>query len=187
MEDSALVAWVKRQIHDEATFKRFVDSVKSNPRSIYSVSEIASLSAKLEQLKIQKRAIMTKLIEQERRMAGLDTAGAEAAAKAAEAQECAKTWAIVAAVMAVVVAVVIVSIAIVTSVFTAGTVDLAATDLARVYVGTGAELVRARFTTANQRYADCVAAAKRLAPAQQAKALAACQAALLMDKAVFIG
>ena len=187
MADSDLVAWVKREIRDGATFKKFVDDVKRNPKSIYTNTAIANLSTKLDQLKLPKRGIVTKLIEKEREMAGLQAASAEAAAKAADAQECAKTWSIVSAVFAVVVAVVLATIAVVVASFTAGTVDAAATDLATVYAGTGAELVRSRFTAANNRYLQCVAAAKLLPLTQQPKALAACQAALLTDKIAYIG
>ena len=187
MEDPGLVAWVKKEIRDGATFKKFVDDVKRNPRSIYSNASIAALSARLDQLKTQKRALATKIIVKEREMAGLSASSADAAAKAAEAQECAKTWSIVTAVLAVVVAVVLVTIAVVVAAFTAGTVDIAATELVTLYAGTGAEVVRAKFTSADQRYAQCVAAAKRLPAAEQPKALAACQATLLTDKIAYIG
>jgi hypothetical protein len=184
MADSGLVDWVKREIRDEATLKKFVDAVKRDPRSIYSVSAIASLSARLDTLKTQKRAVVAALIQQERKLAGLEATSAEAAAKAAEAQECAKIWSLVAAVL---VAVIVAVIAIVVTVFSSQAVYTEALNLAKVYAGTGAELVRAKFSTADQRYAQCVAAAKALPVAQQPKALAACQAALLTEKIAYIG
>jgi hypothetical protein len=187
MRDSGLVALVKKTIRDDASLKRFVDSVKRDPKSIYANPEIAELSSRLEQLKLQKRALINKIVAQTRKMAGLEASSAEQAKKATDAQDCAKTWSIVAAVLAVVVAVVLVAAALATTVFSAATIESAAADLAARFRGTGAELVRSVFDAADQRYAQCVAAAKALSPGLQAKAVAACQVAWLAEKAAYIG
>lgn len=184
MKDSALVSWVKKNIRDEASLKRFADAVKRDPRSIYSISEITALSSRLDQLKQQKRAIITQVINQTRKMAGLEASTAEAVKSARDAQECAKTWTLVAAVFVVVIVAVI---AIIVSVFSFSSADAIATDLAAQYRGVGVEYVRSVFDAANLRYAQCIAAAKTLPTSSQAKAIAACQAALLTEKAAYIG
>ena len=182
--DSALVDWVKKEIRDGATFRRFVESVKRDPRFIYTIPGITTLSARLDQLKAQKLAVISKIIAAERRIAGLESSGEAAVRKAEEAQDCAKSWSIVAAMTVVVVAVVV---AVATSGLSIGAVDQGAQDLATTYRGTGAELVRNAFTAANSRYAACVAQATLLPPVSRAKALAACQAKWLAEKAAFVG
>jgi len=184
MRDTGLVSWVKKTIRDEASLKRFAESVKRDPRSIYTVPEIAALSMQLDQLKLQKRAILTKLISQTKKIVGLEASSAEAAQSASDAQKCAKTSAMVVSVFVIVVVTVV---AVISAVFSFSSVDAIASDLAAQYHGVGAEYVRSMFDAANQRYAQCVIAAKTLPIASQPKAIAACQVALLTDKIAFIG
>jgi hypothetical protein len=185
--DSALVAWVRKEIRDEATLRRFVETVKRDPRFIYSIPGITTLSARLDQLKAQKLAVISKIISKEKEIAGLESSTEAAVRKAQEVQECAKTWSIVTAVLLVVVAIIVATIAIVTAAFSTSTVDAGAQDLAITYRGTGAELVRNAFSAANSRYAACVAQANLLPPISRTKALAACQAKWLAEKAAFVG
>jgi hypothetical protein len=186
--DPALQAWVRKEIRDEATFNKFVEAVKRDPRAtVDAVPGMATLRTKLGQLKAEKTAIATSIIAKEKQMAGLQASSAAAVSKAEEAAKCQEVWAIVQAVVLVVVAVVVALVTGVTgSVFTAASVAAAADALAATYRGTGADLARSAFAAANQRYAQCIASAATLAPAARTKALAACQAAWLADKAVFL-
>src|SRR5690242_14873589 len=145
---------------------------------------MAALSMQLDQLKLQKRGLLIELINQTRKIAGLEASTAAAAQSASDAQKCAKTSAMVVSVFVIVVVTVV---AVISAVFSFSAVDAIASDLAAQYHGVGAEYVRSMFDAANQRYARCVAAAKTLPIASQPKAIAACQAALLTDKIAFIG
>jgi hypothetical protein len=185
--DPALQAWVRKEIRGEATFNKFVEAVKREPRAtVDAIPGMATLRTKLGQLKAQKTAIAAAIIAKEKQMAGLQASSAVAASKAEEAAKCQEVWSIVQAVVLVVVAIVVLVIAVSGSVFTAASVAAAADALAATYRGTGADLARSAFTAANQRYAQCVASVAALAPAARTKALAACQAAWLAEKAVFL-
>ena len=181
MADTNLAAWVKRTLRDEAAVKAFIAEVKRNPKVVDNIPGVAALSRNLAALSAQKRGLVLQLAAKAREVAGKEAASASAAAKAkasAQEQECARTWSIVGAIVALVVVIVV---AIVVTVFANDVNGLVAT-----YRGTGADISQAALQKATVDYRLCVAAAQRLPPAQQKKALALCQAQMLEAKAAWI-
>jgi hypothetical protein len=197
--DSALVAWVKKEIRDEATFKKFVDGVMKDPAIVNSITGIDQLRARLANQQKAKRDIIQKLLAKELAMVSVEQsaarlsaiAAAVAAAGRSAAATCQPTWVVVTAVVVVVVAVVIAATSIgagpaitagtvaVVGALTAASVAAAAAAIAARYAGTGAAKMEADLKAATDAYNRCITAAVTLPPSQVEQAVADCQAQLL--------
>jgi hypothetical protein len=197
--DSALVAWVKKEIRDEATFKKFVDGVMKDPAIVNSITGIDQLRARLAQQQKEKRDIMQKLLATELAIVSVGEsfarlsaiAAAVAVAGASAAATCQPTWVVVTAVLVVVVAVVIAAASMgagpaikagtvaVAGALTVAAVAAAAAAIAARYAGTGAAKMEADLKAATDAYNRCITAAMTLPPSQQEQAVADCQAQLL--------
>jgi hypothetical protein len=197
--DSALVAWVRKEIRDEATFKKFVDGVMKDPTIVNSIGGIDMLRARLAQQQKEKRDTIQKLLAKELAVVSVElaparisaiTAAAAAASRSATA-ECQRVWVIIAAVCVVAVAVVIAATSMggapamtsgtvaVAGALTVATVAAAAAAMATRYAGTGAAKMEADLQAAMDAYNRCITAAVTLPPSQQEQAVADCQAQLL--------
>ena len=198
--DSALVSWVKKEIRDEATFKKFVDGVIKDPAIVNSITGIDLLRARLAKLQSDKRGIIQQLLAKELAMVSVEVsaarlsaiAAAVAAAGRSAAATCQPTWVVVTAVIVVVVAVVIAATSIgagpaitagtvaVAGALTAASVAAAAAAFAARFAGTGAAKIEADLKAATDAYNRCITAAMTQPTSQQREqAVADCQAQLL--------
>jgi hypothetical protein len=195
--DSALVAWVKKEVRDEATFKKFVDDVTRDPNVVYKIAGMDALRTRLAKQQAEKRDIIGKLLAKELAMVSIEQSAARlaaitaavAAAGRSAAAACQPTWVIVTAVVVVAVAVVVAATSVgaapaitagtVAAALTVAMVTAAAAALAARYAGTGAAKIEADMQAATDAYNQCITAAMTKPPSQQEQAVADCQAQLL--------
>ena len=174
LADANLERWVRATVRDETSFKALVASLNRSPKALDHVPEVAALRRRLGALRAEKIAIVQQVIAKERETAGIEAVGTSAARKAADAAECEQTWAIVTATLVIVVT---------TIAAIATTVTSAASTLSATYRGTGADLAYATALSANRSYQQCVDVAATLPSARRPRAIAACQARWLEEKA----
>lgn len=172
LADASLERWVRSTVRDDATFNALIANLKRSPKALDTVPEVATLRRRLAALRAEKLGIIDQVIAKERAIAGLQASGTRAASRAAEAQECEQTWAIVTSILLIVMATVVAATVVTTAV----------TSLAGQYKGTGAEQTYTAGLSANRSYQQCVDAAASLPPAERAKAIAACQMRWLEEK-----
>jgi hypothetical protein len=186
--NSSLAAWVRKEIVDQTTFQRFIDSVKRDPKVIGQISGVASLGATLDRMRAEKAALAAQIAAKSEEIAGKEAMAAQQAARAKEASECQKVWAIVAAVVLVVHAAVVAAVTFgaTGAILTAGYLTSAANGLAATYQGTGADLAGRELRSAYFRYQQCMNAAASLPPDQRARAIAKCQAVWLTENRAYI-
>jgi 3-dehydroquinate synthase class II len=185
--DLTLETWVRSELSDEAGIRKFTSAVKLNPRSVDVIPGVTMLVLKLEQLQSEKARQMTQIVAAANDAAGI-RAALTASRQGADAIETAMRLTIARIALERAAAIVNLAAATVRAAATIGAAASAAVaELVFTYRDAGADLVKSAFVSANERYAQCVASASSLAPAARAKALAACQARWLAEKAVYLG
>ncbi len=184
--DTALMAWVRKEIRDEATLLRFVESVKRDPRVIDSISGVASLRGRwLERVRAlneQAKTLSAHLVELVE--ASQDLATQSRGKDEPQHTQCSQNWSIVTAVFQSLFA--NAGAAAFTS-LTVNSLSSAATSLTVAYKGTGADLARTALLAANQRYQQCVASTTLLSEPARSRAMLVCQAKWLAEKASYLG